>query len=266
MIVKSTLSAVFTTNFRMLIIGISALILAFYFMFVYPGVFSVPRQQSYQSDPDGVTSIYQRKIHKLEKELNAKGRQVQRSEGSMNREAKDVADNSKACVYLNKHKDLFNKDGVTLTVDPNKPESITLWWHAWAMIDYFINTPLRYRCNKRQMKGNWGICQDEPFGVKPPCLVYSFGIHWDFSFDDAMGKLGCEVHSFDPSMGKEVKYKTEHKRNANVSFHPLGLTPSHSIKRKKMRFRFRSKREHKRYARSLPRANALGGKLDKSAG
>ena len=69
------------------------------------------------------------------------------------------------------------------------------------MIDYFINTPLRNRWNKRQMKGKWGIYQDEPFDVKPPCLVYSFGINWDFSFDDAMGKLGCEVHSFDPSMG-----------------------------------------------------------------
>ena len=30
------------------------------------------------------------------------------------------------------------------------------------------------------------------------CLVYSFGVGEDFTFDDAMAKRGCEVHSFDP--------------------------------------------------------------------
>ena len=30
------------------------------------------------------------------------------------------------------------------------------------------------------------------------CLVYSFGIDWDFKFDDAIAGMGCEVHAFDP--------------------------------------------------------------------
>nr|XP_022327267.1 methyltransferase-like protein 24 [Crassostrea virginica] len=34
-----------------------------------------------------------------------------------------------------------------------------------------------------------------------------------------MAKLGCEVHSFDPSMNK-----TAHVRNSSVSFHPIGLS------------------------------------------
>uniref|UniRef100_K1PN51 Methyltransferase domain-containing protein n=1 Tax=Magallana gigas TaxID=29159 RepID=K1PN51_MAGGI len=43
----------------------------------------------------------------------------------------------------------------------------------------------------------------------------------DFSFDDAMAKLGCEVHSFDPSMNMP-----EHVRNTSVVFHPIGLSTS----------------------------------------
>ena len=51
-----------------------------------------------------------------------------------------------------------------------------------------------------------------------PCLVYSFGIANDFSFDDRMGKLGCEVQAFDPSMNTE-----SYRRRDNVSFGNIGL-------------------------------------------
>ncbi|XP_064603144.1 probable methyltransferase-like protein 24 [Liolophura sinensis] len=69
--------------------------------------------------------------------------------------------------------------------------------------------------------GGWEVC-DDPH-VRPPqnnCLVYSFGINNDFSFDDMVAlHYGCEVHSFDPSM----KMKTS-RRNANVMFHHLGVS------------------------------------------
>ncbi|XP_046546435.1 probable methyltransferase-like protein 24 [Haliotis rubra] len=69
------------------------------------------------------------------------------------------------------------------------------------------------------MRGNWHICNDNKFEVKPPCLVYSFGIWNDWSFDDAMGARGCEVHSFDPSIGLKP-----FDRSKNVHFHDLGLS------------------------------------------
>ena len=51
--------------------------------------------------------------------------------------------------------------------------------------------------------GAYYLCKEKKFWPYPNpggdrCLVYSFGIGWDFKFDDAIAKTGCEVHSFDP--------------------------------------------------------------------
>lgn len=51
----------------------------------------------------------------------------------------------------------------------------------------------------RYKDGQKSVCLDE--GLKPAindCLVYSFGIDNEWSFDDDMAKLGCNVYSFDP--------------------------------------------------------------------
>ena len=56
-----------------------------------------------------------------------------------------------------------------------------------------INNTYRYK------DGQKSVCLDE--GLKPVinnCLVYSFGIDNEWSFDDDMAKLGCDVYSFDP--------------------------------------------------------------------
>ena len=69
-----------------------------------------------------------------------------------------------------------------------------------------VNT-LHVNCTKYMRRmGNtgdegWDICIPGPYNPKSNCLVYSFGINKDFSFDDAMGKqYRCIVKAFDPSM------------------------------------------------------------------
>ena len=61
------------------------------------------------------------------------------------------------------------------------------------------------------------ICLDS---IRPPCAVYSFGIAYNWIFDDFMIRQGCHVFSFDPSMtlGK-------HKRHKNHLFEPIGIGP-----------------------------------------
>lgn len=52
-----------------------------------------------------------------------------------------------------------------------------------------------------------------------PCLVYSFGIADETSFDFAAEAIGCEVFMFDPSIGQP-----EQDLNENLHFFPIGLS------------------------------------------
>lgn len=71
--------------------------------------------------------------------------------------------------------------------------------------------------NLMQTQG-WTVCLDDILkaGVQN-CLVYSFGITDEWGFDKDMGALGCEVHSFDPTVSLP-----EHLA-PNVTFHKWGL-------------------------------------------
>ncbi|XP_060078879.1 probable methyltransferase-like protein 24 [Ylistrum balloti] len=67
--------------------------------------------------------------------------------------------------------------------------------------------------------GGWDVCNDTKYRLSSPCLVYSFGIDNDWSFDDDISTtFGCETHSFDPSMGM-----LDHQRSKKITFHNIGL-------------------------------------------
>ncbi|XP_043203126.1 methyltransferase-like protein 24 [Amphibalanus amphitrite] len=66
--------------------------------------------------------------------------------------------------------------------------------------------------------GNKFICLDEPPAL--PCLVYSFGSRDEWSFErDVKRQLGCEVHTFDPSLSDSRTPKETH----GAVFHSIGL-------------------------------------------
>ena len=50
------------------------------------------------------------------------------------------------------------------------------------------------------MDGHKFVCMDPEFGLRSSnvCLVYSFGIATDWSFDLDMEQFGCDVNAFDP--------------------------------------------------------------------
>ncbi|PVD35095.1 hypothetical protein C0Q70_06376 [Pomacea canaliculata] len=68
--------------------------------------------------------------------------------------------------------------------------------------------------------GNWLVCFDDNLVPQNNCLVYSFGIDYDFRFDDAMAARGCTVYSFDPSMLDTA----DHKRGDRVFFKRIGIS------------------------------------------
>ncbi|BFZ00529.1 hypothetical protein BsWGS_03568 [Bradybaena similaris] len=70
--------------------------------------------------------------------------------------------------------------------------------------------------------GGWEICDDPDVRPRPPCIIYSFGINYDFSFDDdASNVYGCHVYSFDPSM---KKFEDHVERSKLVHFYKIGLS------------------------------------------
>ncbi|XP_046555811.1 probable methyltransferase-like protein 24 [Haliotis rubra] len=67
--------------------------------------------------------------------------------------------------------------------------------------------------------GGWEICDDKQYRPVKPCIVYSFGINNDFSFDDDTAKnYECDVFSFDPSMSR-----ASYKRSRHVQFLKMGI-------------------------------------------
>ena len=63
------------------------------------------------------------------------------------------------------------------------------------------------------------ICLDENLKPHPHnCIVYSFGINNEWSFDDEVADFGCTVYSFDPSISTQ-----SFKRRENMFFFPIGV-------------------------------------------
>ena len=63
----------------------------------------------------------------------------------------------------------------------------------------------------RQVDGDKFVCMDH-IEMDKPCLIYSFGIKNDWSFEDFMDSAGCEIHAHDPTVnfpptrGKHIKF------------------------------------------------------------
>ena len=74
--------------------------------------------------------------------------------------------------------------------------------------------------------GHKAVCLDNTVApVYNNCLVYSFGINNQWSFDEDMARYGCNVYSFDPSMKVE-----SHRRSKHIQFFNVGLSGKDEIR------------------------------------
>ena len=73
----------------------------------------------------------------------------------------------------------------------------------------------QFNTNCKYTDGSKFVCMDELIKdiQNGECLIYSFGIAEDWSFEDIMDDLGCEVHAFDGSVnypdrrGNRIRFK-----------------------------------------------------------
>ena len=71
----------------------------------------------------------------------------------------------------------------------------------------------------QQVDGDYFVCMDSILVKKDkPCIIYTFGIANDWSFEDGMDYLGCEIHAHDPT----VDFPAE--RGENIHFYKLGIS------------------------------------------
>merc|ERR1712106_297332 len=93
-----------------------------------------------------------------------------------------------------------------------------------------ISQPLQGVCNSlKRVGGHWVdlgysksvdgdkfICMDD-FHITDDCLIYSFGIRDDWSFEDLLDEMNCTIYAYDPTV------IFPRKRGRNISFAKLGV-------------------------------------------
>lgn len=75
------------------------------------------------------------------------------------------------------------------------------------------------------LEGQKAVCMDPQVSMDHSrCLVYSFGINDEWSFEDAISRYECDVYAFDPSMNK-----TDHDRSGRIHFFAIGLSGTNKV-------------------------------------
>lgn len=111
-----------------------------------------------------------------------------------------------------------NADAVKRDLTPREIIEYFYWSNrsSCQLVHDFGGQMLR---NPSGLDGQKAVCLDP--AVRPQsgdCIVYSFGINHEWSFDEAMKKYGCHVYAFDPTDGL-----SNHSRNRRIHFFNLGL-------------------------------------------
>ena len=115
----------------------------------------------------------------------------------------------------------IENDKSSINVDTLKPNEVVDYfnWSNASSCTLSHDFGGQMRHNPSGFDGQKAVCLDAP--VRPPadnCIVYSFGIFNEWSFDETMEKYGCRVFAFDPSMNVN-----DHNHTNRIHFFNLGL-------------------------------------------
>ena len=82
--------------------------------------------------------------------------------------------------------------------------------------------PAHHGCpSEPSLAGGWPFCR-ELLPDDRPCLAYLFGVGDSWALDDSIANLGCDVHSFDPTV--QLLQRHQSHTHPGVTFHPWGLS------------------------------------------
>jgi len=77
--------------------------------------------------------------------------------------------------------------------------------------------------NRQQVDGDKFICLDDIL-VQDRCIVYSFGVNNEWSFEDMMDVIGCEVYAYDHTV------HAPSRRGKNIHFFKTGIGFGQNLK------------------------------------
>ncbi|GAB5029578.1 glycolipid 2-alpha-mannosyltransferase [Nannochloropsis oceanica] len=116
-------------------------------------------------------------------------------------------------------KELQRRHNNLSSIEPFNPWGPVYIWD-WFSPDY--NCPTMERIGRVGDGGKW-ICGVDVLKEREKCVVYSYGVNKDLSFElELIGRTGCEVHGFDPTVGG---VPPDCKGNEHITFHKQALGP-----------------------------------------
>ncbi|OWF50498.1 Methyltransferase-like protein 24 [Mizuhopecten yessoensis] len=138
----------------------------------------------------------------------------------------------------------YLRDALLIGRLPSKAEMCVMSVaHLDTLMQAYMNT-IQILCGSSMMRmgarkdGGWDVCPNDRYLQRNNCLVYSFGICNDFSFDDEIAQqYGCKVYSFDPSMKKKDHIRSQ---KPFVSFHATGLSDFNGTSNDRNRWKMRT--------------------------
>jgi len=131
----------------------------------------------------------------------------------------DVLESIYASGKARIQKELQRRHNNLSTIEPFNPWGPVYIWD-WFSPDY--NCPTMERIGRVGDGGKW-ICGVDVLKEREKCVVYSYGVNKDLSFElELIGRTGCEVHGFDPTVGG---VPPDCKGNEHITFHKQALGP-----------------------------------------
>ena len=123
--------------------------------------------------------------------------------------------NVESCVNKNDDWETINPD----TMTPTEIVKYLLWTNQTSCSLAHDFGGIMKMNNPRGYDGQKAVCLDGRVAPLPgKCVIYSFGISYEWSFDEAMEKYGCKIFAFDPSMKM-----ADHQHSKAITFYNLGL-------------------------------------------